>query len=67
MKPWPLFLIGSLVLTLLATGGLLLHRRKLPVDLETAGAPGDARILYLLAWLASLSILAYLVFAFGRR
>jgi hypothetical protein len=67
MKTCPLFLIGDLVLTMLAAGGLLLHRRKLPADLETERAPGDTRILYLLLWLASLSILAYLVFAFGRR
>lgn len=67
MTPWLTFLIGSLLLTLVAVGGLLLHRQKHPSDLETKSSAGDARILYVLLWIASLSILAYIAFVFGKR
>jgi len=67
MTHWPIFLVGSLVLILLASGGLLLHRQKHPANSETQRPVEDARIIYLLLWLASLSIVAYIVFAFGKR
>ena len=67
MKPWLIFLIGSLILTLLATGGFLLFRRKHPTAVESQRPVGDARILNVLLWFASLSMLAFIVFAFGKR
>lgn len=67
MSTWLTFFIGSLLLTLVVAGGLLLHRQKHPSVLETKRPAGDVRILYVLMWLASLSILAYIVFVFGKR
>jgi hypothetical protein len=67
MAPWTIFRIAGLLLTLLIIGGLLLPRHK---RLRVFGAQklaGDACLLYLLLWLASLSILAYIIFAFGKR
>jgi hypothetical protein len=67
MTSWTIFVIGSLLLTLVIVGGLLLQRQKqLPVP-EPKKPVGDARILYLLLWLASLSILGYIAFTFGKR
>lgn len=67
MKPWLIFFSGSLILTLLVTGGFLLYRRKHPTAVESQWPTGDARILNVSLWLASLSILAYIVFVFGKR
>ena len=66
MKTWLTILIGGLLFALLAAGGLLLHRRKPPVESQTQQPSQDARILYLLLWLAGFSVLAYVAFLFGR-
>lgn len=67
MTPWMIFIVGSLLLILVIVGGLLLNRRKHP-PVPVAKLPTeDARILYLLLGLASLSIMAYIAFAFGKR
>ena len=67
MTPWTIFFIGSLLLTLLFAGNLFLrqHRHSSGADVQTVSH--DARLLILLGWLASLSILAYVAFAFGKR
>jgi hypothetical protein len=67
MSTWLTFLIGSLLLTLVAAGGLLLHRQNHSSVLEAKRPAEDVRILYVLLWWASLSILAYIVFVFGKR
>jgi hypothetical protein len=67
MSTWLTFFIGSLLLTVVVVGGLLLHRQKHPSALEAKRPAEDVRILYVLLWLASLSILAYIVFVFGKR
>ncbi len=67
MQPWLMFLIGSLILTLLAAGGFLLYRRKHLTAVKSQWPVGDAYILNVLLWFASLSILGYSVFAFGKR
>jgi hypothetical protein len=67
MTPWLTFFVGSVVLTLVAVGGLLLHRRSHPPASGMQKPAQDASILYLLLWLASLSILAYISFTFGKR
>ena len=62
-----IFVFGSFLLALVAIGGYLLNRYR---HLGTRGAKKpaeDARILYLLLGLASLSILAYIAFTFGKR
>lgn len=66
MNPWMIFLIGSVLLTLALTGGTILHRRKHALDLGDQASAHDARLLIFLVWLASLSILAYIAFAFGK-
>lgn len=66
MTPWLTFLIGGLLLTLVIIGGLLLPRRKQPAP-KAPKLAEDSRVLYVLLWLASLSIMAYIVFAFGKR
>lgn len=67
MTPWLTFFIGSLMLTLVMIGGLLLPRHKHPSVDRIKKVTEDDRILYLLLWLASLSIMAYIAFTFGRR
>ncbi len=67
MTPWLTFLIGSLLLTLVIVGGLLLPRRKRPPAAKTQKLARDTSVLYLLLWLASLSMMAYIAFAFGKR
>ena len=66
MSPWLIYIIGSLLLTLLIVGGLLLHRRKQPPRVERQMPAKEDSILYLLLWLASLSIFGYIVFVFGK-
>lgn len=67
MKQWLTFIFGSSFLTLLAVGGFLFNRHKHPKVLETQRHAEDVRFWYVLLWLASLSSLAYIVFAFGKR
>ena len=67
MVPWKVFVIGSLLLTLVVFGGILLSRSKRPLNAEAKRAKQDARLLVLSLWLASLSMLAYIVFVFGKR
>jgi len=67
MTPWMIFLIGSVLLTLVILGGLLLPRGKNILDIGIRSAAQDIRLLVFLVWLASLSILAYIAFTFGKR
>lgn len=67
MLHWLNFVAFGLIMTLVMVGGFLLRRRKNPVISSTNNQDDDARILYLLLWLASLSILAYIAFVFGKR
>jgi len=62
-----IFIVGILLLALVVLGGLLLHRYRHTGVSESKKPAEDARILYLLLGLASLSILAYIAFAFGIR
>jgi len=68
MYPWTIFCIAGLLLTVAIIGGLLLLPRheRLPV-FRAQKLAGDTFVLYLLLSLASLSILAYIAFAFGKR
>ena len=67
MAPWVIFFIAVLALTMVVIGGFLLPRHKPPPVLRAQKLAKDTWLLYLLLWLASLSILAYVVFAFGKR
>lgn len=67
MPPWKIFVIGSLLLTLALVGGPLLTRRQRSLDFEGPKATQGARLLVLSLWLASLSIMAYIAFVFGKR
>ena len=67
MVSWKVFVIGSLLLTLVVLGGILLSRYKRPLDPEGQKVKQGARLLVLSLWVASLSILAYIAFVFGRR
>ena len=67
MNSWMIFLIGSVLLTLALAGGTILHRRKHALDFSDQASVHDARLLIFLVWLASLSILAYIAFAFGKQ
>ena len=67
MTLWIKFFLGSLALALVVVVGLLLPRRKRPPVLGTQQPVQDDRILYVLLWCASLSILGYIAFAFWKR
>lgn len=67
MNPWMIFLIGSVLLTLVILGGFFLPRGKNVLDIGIRSAAQDIRLLVFLIWLASLSILAYIAFTFGKR
>lgn len=67
MRFWIIFIVGSILLVLVAAGGLLLYHRKHPSASGTEKPAEDAKILYVLLGLASLSILAYIAFVFGKR
>jgi len=67
MRPWLIFTLGSLILILMAFGGYLLSRRSRHSEEGIDRSAEDTRFLYLLVWLASLCILAYIAFAFGMR
>jgi hypothetical protein len=62
-----LFIVGVLLLALVVYGGFLLNRYRKPRASEAKKIAEDARVLYLLLGLASLSILAYIAFTFGKR
>ena len=67
MAPWVIFFIAGLLLTAVFIGALLLPRHKrLPV-FRVQKLARDTWLLYLLLWLASLSMLAYVTFTFGKR
>ena len=67
MTLWIKFFLGLLALALVVVVGLLLPRRKRPPALRTQQPVQDDRILYVLLWCASLSILGYIAFAFWKR
>ena len=67
MAPWMIFIVGSFLMALMVLGGFLLYRRKYPGAHGIKKPAEDARILYLLLGMASLSILAYIAFTFGKR
>ena len=67
MRPWLIFLIAGFLLTLALVGGLLLFCRERWAVFRKQKLAGEAWFLYLLLWLASLSMLAYIAFAFGKR
>jgi hypothetical protein len=62
-----IFIIGALLLALVVFGGVLLKRYRHSEASEAKKTAEDARILYLLLGLASMSILAYIAFTFGKR
>jgi len=65
MTLWIKIFLGLLALVVVV--GLLLPRRKRPPVLRTQQPVQDDRILYVLLWCASLSILGYIAFAFWKR
>jgi len=67
MTPWLIFIAISLIMSLAIVGGLLLHRGNEPSYSDEKRPAEDNRMFYLLLWLASLSIMAYIAFAFGKR
>lgn len=67
MTTWTIFISGSVLLTIVIAGGVLLPRRKNISDLGVWAAVQDVFLLVFLVWLASLSILGYIAFAFGKR
>jgi len=67
MRPWLIFTFGGLILTLMTFGGYLLSHRSRHPEEDIDRSAEDTRFLYLLLWLASLCILAYIAFAFGMR
>jgi len=67
MAPWKIFIVGSLLLILVSAGGLLLSHYKHRLNSEGQIVTRGASLLVVSLWLASLSILAYIAFAFGKR
>jgi hypothetical protein len=69
MSPWTIFCFAGVLLTPAIIGGLflLLPRHKSLPACSVSKIAGDTCLLYLLLWLASLSILVYIIFAFGKR
>lgn len=67
MRPWMIFIVEFLLLALVVLGSFLLNRYRNPGAREAKKLTEDARILYLLLGLASMSILAYIAFTFGKR
>jgi hypothetical protein len=61
------FLAGSMLLTIMFAVGLLLYHRKQDLNMGVRAVAQDVLLLIFLVWLASLSILAYIAFAFGKR
>jgi hypothetical protein len=67
MAPWKIFVIGSLLLTLVLVGGPLLSRQQGLLARKGQKATQGSRLLILALWLASLSMMAYIAFVFGKR
>ncbi len=67
MGPWTIFIVGGLLLTGMLIGGFSLSRRSQTSGTRLNGQIEDTKLLYLLLWLASLSVLAYIAFVFGKR
>ena len=67
MRPWTIFIVEFLLLALVVLGSFLLNRYRNPDAREAKKLTEDARLLYLLLGLASMSILAYIAFTFGKR
>jgi hypothetical protein len=61
------FIVAILLLALVVFGGFLIDHEWKPGAGEVNKTTEDARVLYLLLGLASLSILAYIAFTFGIR
>ncbi|MFL7812499.1 MAG: hypothetical protein ACK2TT_13140 [Anaerolineales bacterium] len=62
-----IFLLGGLLLTLVALGGYSHSRRTQAPGAALHSRSEDTKLLYLLLWLSSLSVMAYIAFVFGRR
>jgi len=67
MSSWSMFLIGLIVITVPAVLSRLLSRRGISSLRTTTRPAQDTRLLTLLLWLASICILAYVAFVFGKR
>ena len=67
MESWTIFTVGGILLTLMLLGGASLSHRSQTSGNKLSGQAEDTKLLYLLLWLASLSVLAYIAFAFGKR
>jgi len=67
MTPWTIFLVGSLLLTLLLAGDALWLRHKHSLNANVQILSQDILLLFFLIWLAGLSVLAYIAFTFGHR
>jgi lysylphosphatidylglycerol synthetase-like protein (DUF2156 family) len=67
MNSWLIFMIGIIVVLALTIIGVLLYRRKHPLDAELRKTLSEARLLLSLLYLAVLCILVYIAFAFGKR
>ena len=67
MSPWIIFIVGIVLLALVVFGGFLLNHESKPGAGDEIKMAEDARIFYLFLGLASLSILAYIAFTFGKR
>ena len=67
MNPLMIFFTGSLLLTLLFGGGIIVSRRKHQSDSNIRAAAQEANVLVLTIWLALMSMLAYIAFVFGKQ
>jgi hypothetical protein len=67
MASWQIFTLGCSLMILVIVSGPLLSRHKHSIDYEDQKATQGVRLLILSLWLASLSILAYIAFVFGKR
>lgn len=67
MTRWMIFLIGSFFLTLLLAGDAIWLHHKHSLDAHVQALSQDTLLLLFLVWLAALSVLAYVAFAFGKR
>ena len=67
MTPWKIFLIGSTILTFVSVGVVLLSHRRHQFDSYGQDVVSGGHLLMISLWLASVSTLAYIAFAFGKR